>query len=420
MRRRTLLAADLLVAIAALLWLDGWLPDRGGRAASAPPPELARALGAVSDDLKGRAKSLAENAEVARSLEGGGIAIQRQTLFAAAREIMTGAPPGSWIALADPDGTVLAWWGEAPSRMPAPPRTGSVSVRWSATRMEVAHWRVAGSGAFSGVICAARSLPAEAPGFAAALGLGGEAATWDPIAAEAGRPVLLGEGGRALVSARRAEPLPPVSRSSSGGAALALLILAALPLLAAGPIEIGLGLGVLFLGSVAASAAAPRSLTSATVWILSAGPMLLPPALARLHRREPARSASNVAAGFVLLAVGIFEARGADVPGLVPGLSFPSAPFFELMALTAVFGAALAFGASGGGRPRRGATGMAIFVTAATLLGGLAFVSHWPLFPAAIAAGAVVAYELWRRSIAGAGPRGTLGPFRLTAAAEIR
>jgi signal transduction histidine kinase len=418
-RRRTLLAADLLVAIAALLWLDGWFPARGDRTVSVPPPELARALGGVSDDLKGRAKSLAENAEVARSLEGGGIAIQRQTLFGAAREAMAGAPAGSWIALADPDGTVLAWWGEAPSRMPAPPRTGSVSVRWSATRMEVAHWRVAGSGPFSGVICAARSLPAEAPAFAAALGLGGDAAAWDPIAAEAARPVLLGEGGRAVVSARRAEPVPPPSRTSSGGAALGLLIVAALPLLAAGPLEVGLGLAALFLGSVAASVPTPHSLVSPTVWILSVGPLLLPPALAHLRRREPERATPSMAAGYVLLGVGIFEARSADVPGLVPGLSFPSVPFFELVALTAVFGAALAFGASGGGGPRRGATGLAIFITAATLLGGLAFVSPGPLFPAAIAAGAVAAFELWRRSIAGAGPRGPLGPFRLTAAAAM-
>jgi signal transduction histidine kinase/HAMP domain-containing protein len=417
-RRRTLLAADLLVALGALLWLDGWGPHRGAQAPSAPP-ELARALGTVSDDLKGRAKTLAENAEVARSLEGGGIAIQRQTIFSAAREAMTGAPAGSWIALADQDGTVLAWWGEAPSRMPPPPRTGSLTIRWTATRLEVAHWRVAGSGAFSGVICAARSLPAEAPGFARALGLGGDSAWWEPIAAEAGRPVLLGEGGHALVVARRAEPAPPMPRNASRKAALAVLVLAALPLLAFGPAEIGLGLAVLFLGSVAASSGAPRSLASGTVWILSVGPLLLPLALARLRRRETGYRAFGVAAGFALLAVGIFEARGADVPDLVPGLGFPSVAFFELVALAAVFGAALAFGASGGGPPRRGATGMAVFVTASALLAGLAFVSPRPLFPVAIAAGAVAAYELWRRSIAGSGPRGALGPFRLAAAAAL-
>ncbi|HKD16494.1 MAG TPA: ATP-binding protein [Thermoanaerobaculia bacterium] len=419
MRSRTLLAADLLVAFAALLWLDGWWPRRGAWVPSAPPPELARALGSVSDDLKGRAKTLAQNAEVARSLEGGGIAIQRQALFSAARDALASAPAGSWIALADPDGTVLAWWGEAPSRMPPPPQVGSVSVRWSATRLEIAHWRVAGNGAFAGVICAARFLPAEAPGFAAALGIAGDAASWEPVAAEAGRPVLLGEGGRALVVARRAEPAPPMPPSPWRGAAFVVLALGALPLLAAGPLEIGLGLALLFLGSVAASAGTPRSLAASTVWILSVGLLLLPFALSRLHRREVGRSAGSLAAGFALLALGIFEARGADVPDLVPGLTFPSVAFFELMALTAIFGAALAFGASGGGPSRRGATSIAVFVTAAVLLAGLAFVSPSPLFPAAIAAGAVVAYELWRRSIAGTGPRGPLGPFRLTAAAAL-
>jgi signal transduction histidine kinase/HAMP domain-containing protein len=417
--RRTLLAADLLVALAALLWLDGWWPRPGSALPQAPPPELARALQAVSNDLKGRAKTLAENAEVARSLEGGGIAIQRQTLFAAARDAMIDAPAGSWIALAEPDGTVLAWWGEAPSRMPPPPRTGSLSVWWSATRMEVAHWRVVGSGAFSGVICAARSLPVEAPGFANAFGLDGDAATWEPIAAEAGRPILLGEGERPLVVARRADPVPPSPGTTPRAAAVVLLLVSALPLLAAGPIPIGLGLTALFLGAVAASAGGPHSLASPTIWILSLGPLLLPLALASLQRREDGRGAGSVAAGFALLAVGIVEARGADVPDLVPGLSFPSIAFFELMALTAVFGAALAFGAAGGGRARRGATGTAVFVTAVALLAGLALVSTWPLFPVAIAVGAVLSYELWRRSIAGVGPRGPLGPFRLTAAAAL-
>jgi len=51
LRLRTLLVVDLLVALTALLWLDGWFHRHGARLPSAPPPELARALGSVSEDL---------------------------------------------------------------------------------------------------------------------------------------------------------------------------------------------------------------------------------------------------------------------------------------------------------------------------------------------------------------------------------
>ena len=119
MTRPALLAASLLLALASLLWLDGWYPFPGAAASAAPPPGMSRALSAVADDLGRRAEALATDPEVRRSLEGGGIALQRQRLFSAAGTAMAGAPPGSWIALADPAGNLLAWWGEAPTRMPA-------------------------------------------------------------------------------------------------------------------------------------------------------------------------------------------------------------------------------------------------------------------------------------------------------------
>jgi len=418
MKRRALLAAASLLALVSLAWLDGWqtLPVRA--AGDSPPADLLRALGDVSRDLSRRAEALASNAEVARSLEGGGIALQRQALFAAAREAMAGAAPGSWIALADPDGNLLAWWGEAPTRTAAAPRQGALAVRWSATRMELSHWKTAGSVVFSGTICAARSLPVEAPGFAEALGLGREALDWEPVAPAADRPILLADGERAFVAGRRvasagAQALRPRV------ALLILVVLAALPLLAAGPWWIGVGLALLFLASAAWADPAGHVLASARIWGLALGPLLLAPGLARLRRSEPVGAPGRVLAGFALLAVGILVARGADVPDLVPGLSFTSGGFFELVALTALFGAALAMGGSGGGRPRRGATGAAVFVTAAALVLGLALVSPWPLFPAFLSAAAVLSYELWRRSIAGAGARGGLGPFRLTAAAAL-
>ncbi len=416
MQRRALLAAASAVALASLLWLDGWyvLPGRG--ASASPAPTLSRALADVAADLARRADALAANQEVARSLEGGGIALQRQALFAAAREVMNGAAPGTWIALADPTGNVLAWWGEAPTRMPAAPEAGSLSVRWSATRMELAHWRIAGSGVFVGVICAARSIPVEAPGFAKALGLGSGDFAWEPVAPSGGRPVVLSDGGRWLVAARRS--VPAASGREPRAAVLGLVVLASLPLLAAGPVWVGGGLALLFLGGIAWAGPGAHALASSGTWVLALGPLLLPEGLALLQRRDGAPRRA-IPAGFVLLALGILQARHVAVPDLVPGLSPVSTAFFRLMALTALFGAALAIGAAGGGPSRRGATGVAVSVTAAGLVLGLALVSSWPLFPAVIAGVAVIAYELWRRSIAGVRPRGALGPFRLTAAAAL-
>ena len=52
-----------------------------------------------------------------RSLQGGGIAVNRLVLFSAARQTMEGASASNWIALADPLGTVHAWWGDAPASL---------------------------------------------------------------------------------------------------------------------------------------------------------------------------------------------------------------------------------------------------------------------------------------------------------------
>jgi hypothetical protein len=160
LQRRALLAsAALLAGLAALFWLDGWYQFPRSAAAAAPPSSIGLRLSDVAADLTRRAAVLAANAEVARSLGGGGIAVHRQALFVAARDAMVDAPPGSWIALADPAGNVLAWWGEAPSRMPPAPKAGVLAVRWSATELELSHWRVAGSEPFTGIVCVARLLP---------------------------------------------------------------------------------------------------------------------------------------------------------------------------------------------------------------------------------------------------------------------
>ncbi len=148
---------------------------------------------------------------------------------------MVDAPPGSWIALADPAGNVLAWWGEAPSRMPPAPKTGVLAVRWSATQLELSHWRVAGSEPFTGIVCVARLLPVQSPDFGRALGLGRKATVWEPAAPEPGLPVLLADaGGAPLVAARYAGPgLPAGSRARA--LTLAAILALCLPLLAFRP-----------------------------------------------------------------------------------------------------------------------------------------------------------------------------------------
>ncbi len=421
MQRRALSAAALIAGLAALFWLDGWyrLPSLAAPS-PVPPSSIGQALRDVTDDLARRAAVLASNAEVARSLEGGGIAVHRQALFVAAREAMAGAAPGSWIALADPAGNVLAWWGEAPSRMPAAPKAGALAARWSATQLALSHWRVAGSEAFSGIVCVARLLPVQSPDFGRALGLGEAASMWEPAAAAAGLQVLLTDAsGAPLVGARSAGSGMPAG-ARARGLALAAILLLALPLAASRPRWIGAGLALAFSAAAAWAHPEGRFLASPDPWILALGPLLLPWGLSLLRSTGRTGNPARLLAGYALLGAGIAGARRASVPDLGSGFSLASAEFFQLVALTALFGAALSIGAAARGpHARRGATGLAIFVTASSFILGLALISAWPLFPICVAAAGVVAYELWRRSIAGSPAPGPLGPFRLTAAAAL-
>ncbi|MGE5413404.1 MAG: hypothetical protein ACM3NW_04450, partial [Syntrophomonadaceae bacterium] len=284
MTRLALLVASLLLALASLLWLDGWYALPGTAAASAAPPaEMPRALSSVADDLGRRAEALASDPEVRRSLAGGGIAFQRQRLFAAARTAMADAPPGSWIALADPAGNLLAWWGEAPTRMPEVPAGGVLSVRWSATRMELDRWRRAGTNAFPGVICAARSVPVDAPAFGQALGLGAGSQQWDAVAPSGDLPLVLTAGTRPLVAVRRGAPATADRRERLVGFAALLVVI--LPMLAGGPAWLGVGLAAAYLATASlAGPAGVRLLGEPTAWLLALGPFFLPIGLAALAR----------------------------------------------------------------------------------------------------------------------------------------
>ena len=381
------------------------------------------ALGEVAADLARRAAALAADPEVARSMQGGGIAVRRQALFTAARDAMTGADPGTWIALADRRGEVHAWWGEAPDRVTESRPPATLSAGWSATRLELLHWQVVGSGPFAGLICAARSLPVEAPGFGRALELRGDAVEWEPVAPGAGAPLLRLPGGQTLVAGRRAA-LRVGADARDRIAVLVLLLVVSLWLLAGrtSSTSTGIGLAIAILAASAyGSGVSPHALMEPTVLIPALGVGILPEAADRLRRRVAnARNLRSGLAGYALLALAFFATRRVALPDLGVPLPIWSPTFLALLGLTALVASALALGAaSASSEATRGRTGFALGVTAAAVVLGLKFVSAEPTFPVAVAVAAVLSYELCRRAIAAAPPSAAPGPFRLIAAAIL-
>jgi C4-dicarboxylate-specific signal transduction histidine kinase len=421
------LAAALVLAAPALAFLDGWIPPPAARqsAAATPPAELRRALADVAADLAARARSFAENPEIARSLSGGGIAVERERIFASARQAVSGAPAGTWIALADPRGNAVAWWGDAPARIPRIRPAGTLEPRWSTTRMELVHWDVAGQPPFSGVVCVGRSLPVEAPAFGRALGLRGPALEWEPVAPAAGAPALLElpSGGGVLVAARPGGAAPwAAPRERRPFPALLLVLGVALWLVAAEktPLAIGTGLLVAFLGAEAAAGHLERVLAEPRVWLLGAGLFSLPIALGLLRDPSRVRPTLRLALGYLLLAAALFAARGAILPDLGAPFPLTGRPFLDLVALAALLASALAAGASAA--PRPGAPGWgasAIAVTLAGFVTALLFVSPSAVYEPAVALVCVAAFEAWRRTIASAPESGALGPFRLAAGTTL-
>ncbi len=418
------LAAALLLAAPALAWLDGWfaLPLRA-RTAGAVPPELRRALGDVSRDLAARARALADSPEISRSLSGGGIAVERERLFQSARQAVAEAPSGTWIALADPRGNALAWWGDAPARVPEIRPAGTLEARWTATHMELVHWGVAGQPPFTGVVCVGRLLPVEGPAFSRALGLGDSAAGWEPMAPDGAAPPLLeaASGRAALVAGRNARG--GVGAPVRGhGVALALVLALAFALVAfdTTPLSIGGGLALAFLGAEAAAGGTQRLLAEPRTWVLAAGLFFLPVGLALLRRSSRLPRAARLGLAYALLVAALVVAHGAALPDLGSPFPLTGAPFLELVALAALIASALAVGASAA--PRPGAPGWgatAIAVTLVGLVGALLFVDPSPAYRPAVAAVCVLAFEAWRRTVASAPEAGALGPFRLAAGTPL-
>ncbi len=418
--KRPPIRAALAAAVAALAWLDGWVgtvsapPPSGG----APPEDLRRAVERAAEDLAERTKAFAQNPDVARSLEGGGIVVQREKLFSGARQAVAGSAPGTWITLADPRGNPQAWWGDAPSRVPQLRAPGTLEVRWSATRMELLHWSLAGKEPFAGVICAGRALPIGAPDFGRTLGLSGASSDWGPVAPNGHDPILLrGAGGVPLLAARPGN-LPEERETRVRVLLLAVVLAVGLGLAFAGgdSLAVGAGLAAAFLGAEVFAGAGQKVLAAPRPWLLAAGLLLLPVGLSRLRAGEPGRRGLRLAAGYLLFGGAIAAAHGADLPDLGARVPVWSAQFLGLVALTALTAASLAIGGSAGPRAgRRAWTGAAIALTSVGILAALLLMTPSRAYPYLVAAAAVFAYEAWRRAIAAAPDSGPLGPFRLAA-----
>ncbi len=228
---------------------------------------------------------------------------------------MEDAAAGSWIALAGSRGQGPRLVGRrSRARFRETRRPGTLAVRWSATRFELLHWRVAGAERSAGVVCAGRSLPVGAPEFARALDLEGPARTGSPRRpASAARAARDHSGGGAHRGRPTDVPIgtePPVAPRGPGAPLRVGLWLVF------GPSGwIGAGLAVLFLTARAAPAEArdsgvADSLASRRRRRRVAGGTRASAA------RGPDATGLRVAGGYALFAAALVAARRVVVPDL--------------------------------------------------------------------------------------------------------
>ncbi len=400
MRVRAPVAA-LVVGVAALLWLDGWIPSQtppAVRPGERPPAALAEALAGVSRDLQLRAEAFASAPDVARALGGGGIEINLLALFSAARQALEGAPPRSWIALTDPGGKVRAWWGDAPSSLTGLVTSDGIGVEWSATTLTLAHRRPIGSPAASGVVYSARTLPAEAPDFGRALGLSGAGVRWMPVA-EGAVVILRDTQGRPLVSLRAVGPAAdgrPWRHAALAGVIASVIFLVGR---ARDPRRIGVALLLAFVAIEASSSPSGRVIASGRALLPGLGLLLLPPALAWLRGGvKPSRRRHSIAAGYALLSLSLITATGLQAPDLGSGPSLSA--LLRLAGLTALVAGGLALAASGRrGSASAGWVTASILVTTVGIVSSLAFVTPSPGFLVALLLLCAGAFELWSRAV---------------------
>ncbi len=415
-------AVAALLALPLLFWLDGWFtPRRPVITGRELPAAVRRAFEEAVHDLGRRAASFSARREVVRSLEGGGIAVNRAVLFAAAKEALAGAPPGSWLALTDPSGNVHAWWGEAPFPLPRLHSTDGLAIRWSATSLLLVSRARVGEGGFSGLVYTAHSLPVEAPDFARALDLPASAQAWEPCAS--GPQVLWRDPRAGTVIAARQDPSAETETVPFQNLSLAILPFLLLFVIgrARSPLSIGMALSLLFLGLEARLATGGRVLASPTVLCLALGLAVLPHLASR--KREERSSLSRHAflfSGFLFFGLSLFAASRLEPPDLGSPLAASLSPLLRLTGLTALIASALTCGARGkevreGKKPMRSA----LLVTTASIVASLAFVSPAPLYAAAVGLIALAAYELWRRAVGQILPSEPLGASRLIAGAGL-
>jgi signal transduction histidine kinase len=398
-RLRVPIAATLL-ATPLLLFLWGRIPFPRPAGAAVPPAALRRAFANAVAELGRRAADFQSQRDVARSLEGGGIAVNRLGLFTAAGQALAGAPPGSGLALTDAAGTVHAWWGDAPPIAGLEFSPANIAVRWSATRFVVVERKPVGAAGFSGLVFSSRSFPVAAPDFAGSLGLRGATADWRP-AASGGAPLLTDASGVVQVTARRGPPAStwPVSRNLAFGLALAVAAICAGRM--NDRIRMGIALAIAFL-AVEARFGDLLSLETPIVAALALGWAVLPLALPTpVGSPSPGERRFGVVDGFVLLAVAIFAATGLDTPDLGSGLGRSLIALPRVGGLTALLLTALSLASSGRGPASRGRTWTtAAFVfTTAAIAAGLTVLGGGDVSAAAVFAAAAVAFELWRRAV---------------------
>ena len=257
-----------------------------------PRAALVEAVRRAAQDLASRAEALSRKPEVERSLQGGGIAVNRLVLFSAARQTMEGASPSNWIAaFADPLGTVHAWWGDAPASLEglsartasgrAGPRRRSLSS--TAARSEKA--------APPGSSTRPARFPSRRPTSDGRSICPARLCRREPVAQTGGAALLRDASGRVVAGARRAaaaEAGQPWSRL-----VLAAILLIALLLVgrARDPVPVGIALALAFLAIQAQGGS--HVLLSGRLLLLALGLLLMPFLLQRLQAGSPVPSSPS-------------------------------------------------------------------------------------------------------------------------------